>query len=226
MSDAILTLAQVVRIFEQGERAITVLDQLDLEVKRGEAVALVGPSGSGKTTLLQIAGLLDTPNAGRVLIRGEDMSCAADGARTLARRRHIGFVYQFHHLLAEFTALENVALPQMIADIPYREAAMKAESLLRGLALDERLDHRPAKLSGGEQQRVAIARALAGDPALLLADEPTGNLDPLTAGQVFGMLMHSVRGKGVAALVATHNMELAKNMDRIVRLENGVLKTQ
>lgn len=225
MSDIVLQLVQVVRIFEQGEKAITVLDELDLEVRRGEAVALVGPSGSGKTTLLQIAGLLEPPTAGRVLLSGKDMSNASDGERTLARRNHIGFVYQFHHLLPEFSALENVMLPQMIAGADKKDAAKKAEALLRAMALDERLDHRPAKLSGGEQQRVAIARALANDPALLLADEPTGNLDPLTAGQVFGMLLHTVRQKGLAALVATHNMELAQKMDRIVRLENGKLKS-
>ncbi len=221
MSDAVLELKQVVRIYEQGEKAITVLDELDLTIKRGELVALVGPSGSGKTTLLSISGLLDTPTAGRVLLSGHDMSNASDDARTLARRKAIGFVYQSHHLLPEFSALENVVLPQMIAGASKADAAHKAEALLRALALDERLTHRPGKLSGGEQQRVAIARALANDPMLLLADEPTGNLDPLTAGQVFGMLTHAVRQKNVAALVATHNMELAKNMDRIIHLENG-----
>jgi lipoprotein-releasing system ATP-binding protein len=220
----VLTLHDITRIYRQGERELTVLAGLDLEIKRGEAVALVGPSGSGKTTLLQIAGLLGTPTSGRVLLNGEEMSVANDMKRTAARGKHIGFVYQFHHLLPEFTALENVVLPQMIAGVSYHGAAMKAEALLRGLALDERLHHRPGKLSGGEQQRVAIARALANDPALLLADEPTGNLDPLTAGQVFGMLMRTVKQKGLAALVATHNMELAKQMDRVVRLENGVLK--
>jgi len=252
MNDVVLSLKQIVRVFQQGGKSLTVLNGLDLEVKRGEAVAFVGPSGSGKTTLLQIAGLLDTPTSGEVIIAGtryfpppgggrlgggHDRTQSdnapsltlplwgrEDNMRTLARRRHIGFVYQFHHLLPEFTALENVALPQMIAGSSYSDAAKKAETLLRGVALDERLTHRPAKLSGGEQQRVAIARALANDPALLLADEPTGNLDPHTASRIFNVLIQTVRQKGLAALIATHNMELAKNMDRIVRLENGVLK--
>lgn len=224
MSDIVLSLKKVIRIYEQGDKALMVLNEANLDIKRGEAVALVGPSGSGKSTLLQIAGLLDTPNMGTVTLLENDMSHATDAARTLARRKHIGFVYQFHHLLPEFSALENVAMPQMIAGAKPQEALPKAEVLLRGLALDARLDHRPAKLSGGEQQRVAIARALANEPALLLADEPTGNLDPLTSGQVFAMLMQQVKQKGVAALIATHNMELAKNMDRTVRLENGVLK--
>jgi lipoprotein-releasing system ATP-binding protein len=224
MSDIVISLKKVIRIYEQGDKALMVLNEANLEIKRGEAVALVGPSGSGKSTLLQIAGLLDTPNMGTVTLLGDDMSHAGDAARTLARCRHIGFVYQFHHLLPEFSAMENVAMPQMIAGTKPQEAVQKAEALLRGLALDARLDHRPAKLSGGEQQRVAIARALVNDPALVLADEPTGNLDPLTSGQVFAMLMQQVKQKGVAALIATHNMELAKNMDRVVRLENGVLK--
>jgi len=221
--NSVLSLKQIVRVFQQGGKSLTVLNGLDLEVKRGEAVAFVGPSGSGKTTLLQIAGLLDTPTGGNITLQGEELTDAGDSKRTLARRRHIGFVYQFHHLLPEFTALENVALPQMIAGSSYGDAAKKAEALLRGVALDERLTHRPAKLSGGEQQRVAIARALANDPALLLADEPTGNLDPHTASRIFNVLIQTVRQKGLAALIATHNMELAKNMDRIVRLENGML---
>jgi lipoprotein-releasing system ATP-binding protein len=224
MSNAVLSLKQIVRVYTQGEKSLHVLSGLNLEVNRGEAVALVGPSGSGKSTLLQIAGLLDSPTSGQVLLNGEDMSSANDGVRTAARGKNIGFVYQFHHLLPEFSAQENVAIPQMIAGVSYNEAAKKSDTLLRGLALDARLTHRPGKLSGGEQQRVAIARALANDPALLLADEPTGNLDPHTSGQVFAMLMQTVKQKGLAALIATHNMELAKNMDRVVRLENGVLK--
>ncbi len=222
--NSILSLQNITRVYTQGEKSLNVLNGLNLEIKRGEIVALVGPSGSGKSTLLQIAGLLDIPTGGIVRMQNTDMTTANDDARTLARRRHIGFVYQFHHLLPEFTALENVAMPQMIAGVSYDIAANKAEALLQELGLESRLHHRPAKLSGGEQQRVAIARALANDPALLLADEPTGNLDPETSAQVFAMLMQSVKQKGLAALVATHNMELAKNMDRIVRLENGILK--
>ena len=224
MSDVVLGLQQIARVFEQGGRTLTVLNKLDLEIKKGEAVALVGQSGAGKTTLLQIAGLLDTPTSGVISILGEEMQHTGDMKRTETRRKHIGFVYQFHHLLPEFSALENVMLPQLIAGTGEREAREKAQSLLATLALSDRMEHRPAQLSGGEQQRVAIARALANDPALVLADEPTGNLDPLTATQVFGMLMLAVRERGVAALVATHNMELAKNLDRTVRLENGVLK--
>lgn len=222
--NSILSLQNITRVYTQGEKSLNVLNGLNLEIKRGEIVALVGPSGSGKSTLLQIAGLLDIPTGGMVRMQNTDMTTANDDARTLARRRHIGFVYQFHHLLPEFTALENVAMPQMIAGVSYDIAANRAEALLQELGLESRLHHRPAKLSGGEQQRVAIARALANDPALLLADEPTGNLDPETSAQVFAMLMQSVKQKGLAALVATHNMELAKNMDRVVRLENGILK--
>jgi lipoprotein-releasing system ATP-binding protein len=221
---SVLSLKNIVRVYTQGEKSLNVLNGLDLEVKRGEIVALVGPSGSGKTTLLQIAGLLDSPTSGTISLQGEDMATANDEKRTLARRQNIGFVYQFHHLLPEFSALENVAIPQMIAGISYNQATKKSETLLNGLALSDRLTHRPAKLSGGEQQRVAIARALANEPALLLADEPTGNLDPSTAASVFTMLMQTVKQKGLAALVATHNMELARNMDRMVRLENGMLK--
>jgi lipoprotein-releasing system ATP-binding protein len=218
MSEAALVLEQVTRIYEQGERRLTVLHNFDLDIRKGEVVALVGPSGSGKTTLLQVAGLLDTPDSGEVRIASRIMSSASDIERTLARRRHIGFVYQFHHLLPEFSALENVMLPQMIAGVDTAAAKKKAHGLLAELGLTDRESHRPAKLSGGEQQRVAIARALANDPQLLLADEPTGNLDPLTAELVFGMLMRMVREKQVAMLVATHNLELAKRMDRIVSL--------
>jgi lipoprotein-releasing system ATP-binding protein len=224
MSDAVLSLKEITRVYEQGGRALTVLDRLSLEVKRGEVVALVGPSGSGKSTLLQIAGLLDTPTSGAVMINNEMMT-ASDARRTLARRSHIGFVYQFHHLLPEFSALENVTLPQMIANVAREEAAKKAAALLNSLGLADRASHRPARLSGGEQQRVAIARALANDPALLLADEPTGNLDPHTADDVFSIFMRMAREKQLAVLVATHNMELAGRMDRIVRLQDGRLQS-
>ncbi len=224
MSEKILVLENIVRRFEQGGRSLSVLDNLNLAVSQGEAVALVGPSGSGKTTLLQIAGLLDTPTAGKVSIASEDATNASDNKRTSMRRSRIGFVYQFHHLLPEFSALENVMLPQMIAGVSKTNAATKSNDLLSLMGLADRLHHRPAKLSGGEQQRVAIARALANDPVLLLADEPTGNLDAHTAEQVFGLLMQVVKEKKLAALVATHNLELAGKMSRIVRLENGVLK--
>jgi lipoprotein-releasing system ATP-binding protein len=219
-----LILTDITRIYSQAESSLTVLSNLNLEVKKGEVVALVGQSGSGKTTLLQIAGLLDSPTSGEVKICGEDLSKANDAKRTFARRKHLGFVYQFHHLLPEFTALENVTLPQMIAGIPQAEAEEKAMLLLAELGLARRLAHRPARLSGGEQQRVAIARALANNPALVLADEPTGNLDPKTAGEVFNMFMNLARERGQSALVATHNLELAQRMDRVVHLENGILR--
>ncbi len=224
MSKSALQLTNITKIYQQAESSLTVLNKLNLEVKSGEVVALVGQSGSGKTTLLQIAGLLDNPTSGEIKICDEDLSKASDKKRTLARRRHIGFVYQFHHLLPEFSALENVVLPQMIAGISQSAAEEKATILLAELGLAKRLDHRPAKLSGGEQQRVAIARALANNPAIILADEPTGNLDPKTADGVFAMFMNLAKERGQSALVATHNMELAKRMDRIVHLEGGVLK--
>jgi lipoprotein-releasing system ATP-binding protein len=218
MSKSVLTLSNIVHIYKQGGRELAVLNHLDLDIRQGEIVALVGPSGSGKTTLLQIAGLLDTPTSGDVIINGENLSGAGDSKRTTARRNHIGFIYQFHHLLPEFSALENVMLPQMIAGTDKKNAAQKATELLTSLGLADRLTHRPAALSGGEQQRVAIARALANDPIVLLADEPTGNLDPLTAEIVFGLLIRMVREKGLAMLVATHNFDLAERMDRVVQV--------
>jgi len=220
----VLSLKQISRVYQQGENKLSVLNNLNLVVKAGEIVALVGPSGSGKTTLLQIAGLLDTPTSGEVMIANNDVSRKSDAIRTNARLSYIGFVYQFHHLLPEFSALENVVLPQMIAGISQAAATDKAKSLLGELGLTARVNHRPAKLSGGEQQRVAIARALANDPKLLLADEPTGNLDYHTAEDVFSLLIRLAKQKNLAALVATHNMELAKRMDRIVKLEGGMLK--
>lgn len=224
MSNSALTLTGITKIYQQGESSLTVLNNLNIEVKAGEVVALVGQSGAGKTTLLQIAGLLDNPTSGEVKINGEDLSAADDKKRTLARQKNIGFIYQFHHLLPEFTALENVVLPQMIAGSPRKSAEEKAASLLGLLGLSDRLHHRPAKLSGGEQQRVAVARAMANNPTLVLADEPTGNLDPSTAENVFSMFMKLAKNSMQSALVATHNMELAKRMDRIVHLEGGVLK--
>ncbi|MEQ1790261.1 MAG: ABC transporter ATP-binding protein [Rickettsiales bacterium] len=224
MSKSVLQLTNISKTYQQAESVLTVLSNLNLEVKAGEVVALVGQSGSGKTTLLQIAGLLDNPTSGIVAISGEDLSKANDKKRTLMRRKNIGFIYQFHHLLPEFSALENVVLPQMIAGMERSKAEEKAMLLLAELGLAQRLEHRPAKLSGGEQQRVAVARALANNPAIVLADEPTGNLDPATADSVFAMFMNLAKERGQSALVATHNIELAKRMDRIVRLEGGVLR--
>ena len=220
----ILSLHNITRRFEQGGASLDVLNGVNLELKSGEVVALVGPSGSGKSTLLQLAGLLDTPTSGSITIADDDMSVASDKIRTLARRKHIGFVYQFHHLLPEFSALENVVLPQMMAEVSEANAQQKAQELLTTLGLKSRVSHRPGKLSGGEQQRVAIARALANDPKLLLADEPTGNLDSHTAEEVFTLLMRLAKEKNLAALVATHNMDLAKRMDRVVSLQDGKLR--
>jgi lipoprotein-releasing system ATP-binding protein len=202
---------------------IRVLNGIDLTVAPGELCALVAPSGAGKSTLLHIAGLLDTPDAGRVLVAGDDLTGRGDRARTLARRRRIGFVYQFHHLLPEFTAAENVVLPQLADGVAQGAARARAEELLDRVGLAHRIDHRPAEMSGGEQQRVAFCRALANAPALLLADEPTGNLDPATSDRVFGALIALVRETGMGALIATHNLELAGRMDRVLRLDGGRL---
>jgi len=223
MNSSALSLQRVSRVYQQGGRALCVLNKLNLQLKAGEMVGLLGPSGSGKSTLLQIAGLLDTPTEGDVMIAGVNMAKADDATRTGMRNRTIGFVYQFHHLLPEFSALENVMMPQLIAGRTCADALVDAELLLSDMGLSERLSHRPAALSGGEQQRVAICRALANSPSLLLADEPTGNLDPQTAEHVFSVLVRSAREKNVAMLVATHNMELASRMDRVVRLQDGVL---
>ncbi len=220
----VLKLKHITRTYHQADKTLEVLRGVNLELKAGEVVALVGPSGSGKSTLLQIAGLLDNPTSGQVLLAGLDMSKAGDSERTFARLKHIGFVYQFHHLLPEFSALENITLPQMMQGVRESEANQQSEMLLATLGLSQRASHRPAKLSGGEQQRVAIARALAGQPALLLADEPTGNLDQHTAEEVFSLLMKLARERKLAALIATHNLDLARRMDRMVRLEDGVLK--
>jgi len=189
----------------------------------GQSVALVGPSGAGKSTLLHIAGLLETPDAGRVIVAGRDCAALGDGDRTRIRRTDMGFIYQFHQLLPEFSALENVAIPQMLLGHSRAKAEARAKNLLSSLGLADRLDHRPAQLSGGEQQRTAICRALANKPRLILADEPTGNLDPKTSELVFHELIGLFRSEGVAALIATHNLELARRMDRVVRLEGGLL---
>ncbi len=224
MSDPVLNLDGIEKGYNLGKpNEIRVLRGASLDVSAGEVVALVAPSGAGKSTLLHIAGLLDTPDEGAVRICGNDLGDAPDRARTAARRQEIGFIYQFHHLLPEFTAAENVILPQLADGIANAKAEAHAAALLGSVGLSERLSHRPAALSGGEQQRVAFCRALANRPALLLADEPTGNLDPATSDRVFEALMALVRGQGLAALFATHNLELAERMDRVVRLEDGVL---
>jgi lipoprotein-releasing system ATP-binding protein len=220
---AVLELEGLSRTYAQGAREIRVLDNAAAVLNAGEAVALVGPSGAGKSTLLHIAGLLETPDAGRVLVNGQDCATMNDAERTAVRRSQMGFVYQFHQLLPEFSALENVAIPQLIRGQSMKSARARARELLDLLGLGERVDHRPAELSGGEQQRTAIARALANQPRLILADEPTGNLDPATAARVFADLMDLIEHTGVAALIATHNMELAERMHRVLRLENGVL---
>ena len=218
-----LRLDAIAKRFRTGDGVLEILRGASLAVAPGAMVALVRPSGAGKSTLLHIEGLLETPDAGRVVIAGADATGASDAARTALRRGKIGFVYQQHQLLAEFSALENVVLPQMIQGVARREAAVRAGALLEALGLGARKSHRPQKLSGGEQQRVAIARALANRPALILADEPTGNLDPDTADKVFSELLSVVRGEGVAALIATHNPLLAERCDRTVRLEHGRL---
>ncbi len=218
-----LALQGVVRTYRTGAGALPVLRGVDLTLAGGEIVALVAPSGAGKSTLLHLAGLLEQPDGGRVIVDGRDAGTLADSARTAIRRDRIGFVYQFHHLLGEFTAEENVMLPQLIAGKRRAEAAARARALLGAFGLSSRLGHLPGKLSGGEQQRVAIARALANAPRILLADEPTGNLDVATASVVFDELLATVRREGVAALIATHNPELAARMDRVVTLRDGVL---
>ena len=218
---AALRLDAVERTYVQGENRLTVLDRADFAMQPGEMVALVAPSGSGKSTLLHIAGLLERPDGGEVYVDGQPCGTFDDAARTRLRRTSIGFVYQFHHLLPEFSALENVALPQMIRGLSQAEANKRAEELLGYMRIGKRASHRPAELSGGEQQRVAIARAVANSPHVLLADEPTGNLDPSTSAHVFDALTALVRQSGVAALIATHNHELAQRMDRTVTLEAG-----
>lgn len=218
-----LALRGVRKVFHQGSVELAVLNGVDLALRPGEIVALVGPSGAGKSTLLHVAGLLERPDGGSVLVEGRDCGGLADEHRTSLRRRALGFVYQFHHLLPEFSALENVMLPQMIAGVARGDARRKAETLLGQVGLAGRLDHRPARLSGGEQQRVAIVRALANDPKILLADEPTGNLDHTTAEGVMATLIDIVRSSGLAALIATHNLDLARRLDRTVALEDGRL---
>ncbi|MEL7543515.1 MAG: ABC transporter ATP-binding protein [Pseudomonadota bacterium] len=223
MSEAVVQLRGLSRTYTQGERAIAVLDAADADLRAGEATALVGPSGSGKSSLLHIAGLLEKPDAGEVMIDGRDCIALSDAERTAIRRSTIGFVYQFHHLLPEFSAAENIVVPQMIAGKARKDARVKADASLALMGLEGRGSHRPGELSGGEQQRVAIARALANEPKILLADEPTGNLDPETSERVFQQLMDIIRTSGVAALIATHNMDLARRMDRVLTLDAGKL---
>jgi lipoprotein-releasing system ATP-binding protein len=218
-----LSLRGIKRTFVQGDRRLEVLRGITLDLKPGEIVALVGQSGSGKSTLLHIAGLLERPNEGDIVIDGKSAGSAGDRERTRLRRRFLGFVYQYHHLLPEFSAIENVMLPQMLNGRSRREARMRAAELLAMVQLKDRADHRPGRLSGGEQQRVAIARAVANAPRVLLADEPTGNLDASTADAVFRQLLSLVRDTGMTALVATHNPDLAARMDRTVQLRDGVL---
>ncbi len=223
MSEATLELVDIVKTFEQGGTKLEVLRGAALSISAGEIVALVGPSGAGKSTLLHIAGLLERPSAGEVRLAGESCGDLTDDRRTELRRDMVGFVYQFHHLLPEFSALENVVLPRMIAGVARRDARARAHELLAAVGLEERESHRPARLSGGEQQRVALARALANAPRFLIADEPTGNLDRHTADDVFALLLDTVRRSGVAALIATHNTDLAARMDRVLTLTDGVV---
>jgi lipoprotein-releasing system ATP-binding protein len=226
MSEPALALNQVVRTFDQGDDGrLEVLRGASLAIMPGEMVALVGPSGAGKSTLLHAAGLLEAPQSGEVLINGASCGGLDDAQRTRLRRTKLGFVYQSHHLLPEFSARENVILPQMIAGVSRRDAGVRADELLASVGLSARANHRPGKMSGGEQQRVAIVRALANNPAILIADEPTGNLDPATADGVFEQLLALVRDKKLAALMATHNMALAARMDRTLSLRNGQISS-
>lgn len=223
MSNVVLRLADICRSFVQAENRLDVLKGCNLEVRSGERVALIGPSGAGKSTLLQIAGLLEKPDSGTLYIAGQNAGDLDDAGRTAIRRSSIGFVYQFHHLLPEFSARENIILPQMIAGVSKEKAGARADELLDLIQLSARGHHRPAQLSGGEQQRIAIARALANKPALLIADEPTGNLDPHTADHVFEMLQNIANQQELGLLMATHNHDLAQRMDRVCELRNGQL---
>ena len=224
MNDLTLDLTDIKKTYSAGKpNEVQVLRGVSLQVAKGEVVALVAPSGAGKSTLLHIAGLLDTPDTGTVAIGGEDLTDLSDRKRTAVRRNDVGFIYQFHHLLPEFSALENIVLPQLANGVAQKVAEDHAMDLLGRVGVAERASHRPAAISGGEQQRVAFCRALANNPKLLLADEPTGNLDPGTSDRVFDALVELVRSSGLSALIATHNLELAARMDRIVRLEQGLI---
>ena len=223
-SRPVIDLVSISRFYGKSQMRLDVLKDVNFSLKKGEITALVGPSGSGKSTLLHITGLLDRPSGGQIFVQGKDVSCASDKERTLVRRKEIGFVYQYHLLLPDFNALENVMLPQLINGQKEKYAKARAEELLELVGLKHRLKHRSGELSGGEQQRVAIARALANEPAILLADEPTGNLDPKTAEGVFQTLLSLVKEKNLSALIATHNPELALQMDRQIKVENGMIK--
>ena len=225
MTDVIIELKSVERHYVQGARKLTILNGADFSLKRGEMVALVAPSGVGKSTLLHTAGLLEKPDAGDVILAGRACGRLSDDERTAIRRNDIGFVYQFHHLLPEFTALENIMMPQLVRGLGVAEAQGRAAQLLDYMKIGKRAQHRPSELSGGEQQRVAIARAVANAPLVLLADEPTGNLDPVTASYVFEALEALVRQSGLSALIATHNHDLASRMDRRVTLAEGKVVT-
>ena len=221
---SVLTITGITKSYNVGKpNAVTVLQGADLNVAKGEVVALVAPSGAGKSTLLHIAGLLDTPDLGNVSINGTDMTKLSDRKRTAVRRSEVGFIYQFHHLLPEFSALENIVLPQLANGVSAANAKARAMDVLERVGVQHRAEHRPPALSGGEQQRVAFCRSLANEPSLLLADEPTGNLDPETSDRVFDTLMDLVRSTGLSAVIATHNLELAARMDRMVRMDKGVL---
>lgn len=221
----VLALSHITRHYISGENRLEVLTDASLSIQAGELVALVGPSGSGKSTLLQVAGLLDTPQGGSILIGGEEASAAGDGKRTALRNKFIGFIYQFHHLLPELSAEENVVIPQLLANVKRADAHARAKALLERLGLGPRLNHLPSQLSGGEQQRVAIARALANRPKLILGDEPTGNLDPETSESVTRLLIEVVKEEGAAALIATHNMQLAARLTRAVTIRHGKVVT-
>ncbi len=221
---AILQLKNIRKSFLQGEETFDILSDVNLEIKEAEIIALIGPSGSGKTTMLQICGLLDKPTSGTVNLVGSDCSNISDAEATLHRRNSLGFIYQFHHLLPEFTALENVVIPQMISGVSKAQANENAKSMLEQLGLGHRLNNIPAELSGGEQQRVAIARALINKPKLILADEPTGNLDPHNSEKVFQLLLNEVRNKKVSAIIVTHNLEIAKKTDRILTIRDGKIE--
>lgn len=223
MNNHLLRVENLEKTFHQAGQDLNIFRDLNMSIQAGEIVALVGPSGAGKSTLLQMVGLLDTPTSGKIMIDDREATGLDETSRTAMRRETIGFIYQFHNLLPEFSALENVILPQMIGGKSKKEAKDRAAKLLSALGLGARLDHRPARLSGGEQQRVAIARAIANKPRLLLADEPTGNLDPTTSAHVFEMLIELVRSSGIGMLIATHNLDLADQMDRVLEMKNGKL---
>ena len=223
MKDFALKLLDIRKNFSQGGQNFEVIKSANLEIKKGELVDLTGPSGAGKTTLLQIAGLLDSSTSGQILVNGIEASKSDDETRTKIRKNHIGFVYQFHHLLPEFSALENVALPLLIKDVKKTEAFETARKVLKEVGLEDRLDHKPAQLSGGQQQRVAIARAVVSKPSLILADEPTGNLDSSISEKIFDILQNLVKTYGIGCLMVTHNLDLARKADRIIAIKDGTI---